>query len=222
MDLLEDNESLIQGKIEKHYKIHKNDNGIKHLLFTVGMAIAGGAIFLLIVFAFPHINNRVSTWKSRLENFSKGSKENNYQANQAVMAVATGGLVGKGPGNSVQKNFLPQASSDFIYSILVEEYGLIMGLVMVFLYLTLLYRGVRIGTRNPKTFGSLLAIGLSLSLVMQALVNMCVAVHLLPVTGQPLPLVSMGGTSIWFTSVAIGIVLSVSKETETEDIVATT
>jgi cell division protein FtsW len=195
---------------------------IKHLLFTVGMAIAGGAIFLLIVFAFPHINNRVSTWKSRLENFSKGSKENNYQANQAVMAVATGGLVGKGPGNSVQKNFLPQASSDFIYSILVEEYGLIMGLVMVFLYLTLLYRGVRIGTRNPKTFGSLLAIGLSLSLVMQALVNMCVAVHLLPVTGQPLPLVSMGGTSIWFTSVAIGIVLSVSKETETEDIVATT
>jgi cell division protein FtsW len=195
---------------------------IKHLLLTVGLAIAGGAIFLLIVFAFPHINNRVSTWKSRLENFSKGSKENNYQANQAVMAVATGGLVGKGPGNSVQKNFLPQASSDFIYSILVEEYGLIMGLVMVFLYLTLLYRGVRIGTRNPKTFGSLLAIGLSLSLVMQALVNMCVAVHLLPVTGQPLPLVSMGGTSIWFTSVAIGIVLSVSKETETEDIVATT
>ncbi len=195
---------------------------IKHLLFTVGMAIAGGAIFLLIVFAFPHINNRVSTWKSRLENFSKGSKENNYQANQAVMAVATGGLVGKGPGNSVQKNFLPQASSDFIYSILVEEYGLIMGLVMVFLYLTLLYRGVRIGTRNPTTFGRLLAIGLSLSLVMQALVNMCVAVHLLPVTGQPLPLVSMGGTSIWFTSIAVGIVLSVSKETETEDIVATT
>jgi cell division protein FtsW len=195
---------------------------MKHILITMGVAAAGAGLFLLIVFAFPHINNRVATWKSRIESFTKGDKADNYQADQAMIAIATGGPLGKGPGNSVQKNFLPQASSDFIFAILVEEYGLIMGLAMVFLYLTLLYRGVRIATKNPKTFGSLLAIGLSLSLVMQALVNMAVAVHLLPVTGQPLPLVSMGGTSIWFTSIAIGIILSVSKETETENIVATT
>lgn len=195
---------------------------IAHLLLTVGIAVSFGALFLLLIFAFPHLNNRTATWKSRIENFEKGSRENNFQVDQAMMAIATGGPLGKGPGNSIQKNFLPQAFSDFIYAILVEEYGLAMGLVLVFLYLTLLYRGVRIATRNPKTFGSLLVIGLSLSLVMQALVNMCVAVHLLPVTGQPLPLVSMGGTSIWFTSIAIGIILSVSKETEIELSVAKT
>jgi cell division protein FtsW len=195
---------------------------MKHIMLTMGAAAAMAGLFILLVFAFPHINNRVATWKSRIENFTKGDKADNYQADQAMIAIATGGPLGKGPGNSVQKNFLPQASSDFIYAILVEEYGLVMGLVMLFLYLTLLYRGVRIATRNPKTFGSLLAIGLSLSLVMQALVNMAVAVHLMPVTGQPLPLVSMGGTSIWFTSIAVGIILSVSKEIETENIVATT
>jgi len=195
---------------------------MKHILLTMGVAAAGAGLFILMVFAFPHINNRVATWKSRIENFRKGDKADNYQADQAMIAIATGGPLGKGPGNSIQKNFLPQASSDFIYAILVEEYGLVMGLVILFLYLTLLYRGVRIATKNPKAFGSLLAIGLSLSLVMQALVNMAVAVHLMPVTGQPLPLISMGGTSIWFTSIAIGIVLSVSKETETENIVATT
>jgi cell division protein FtsW len=197
---------------------------MRHLLLTIGVAIAGAGLFILIVFAFPHINNRVSTWKSRIESFTKGDKADNYQADQAMIAISTGGIMGKGPGNSTQKNFLPQASSDFIYSILVEEYGTIMGIGIIFLYLTLLYRGVRIATRNPKTFGSLMAIGLTLNLVMQALVNMCVAVHLMPVTGQPLPLVSMGGTSIWFTSIAVGIILSVSRETEkqTEDIVATT
>lgn len=195
---------------------------IKHLLLTLGIAGAFAGIFILLVFAFPHINNRVATWKSRIESFAKGDKADNYQADQAMIAIATGGPLGKGPGNSIQKNFLPQASSDFVYAILVEEYGLIMGLVILFLYLTFLFRGVRIATKNPKTFGSLLAVGLTLSLVMQALVNMAVAVHLMPVTGQPLPLISMGGTSIWFTSIAVGIILSVSKETETENIVATT
>jgi cell division protein FtsW len=141
-----------------------------------------------------------------------------------MIAIATGGPLGKGPGNSTQKNFLPQASSDFIYSILVEEYGTVMAIAIIFLYLTFLFRGVRIATKSPKTFGSLMAIGLSLNLVMQALVNMCVAVHIIPVTGQPLPLVSMGGTSIWFTSIAVGIILSVSRETETTtaNIAATT
>lgn len=202
----------------------------KLIFSTLGIAFAGGAFFILIVFAFPHINNRIATAKSRIEGFAKGDKASNYQADQAMIAIATGGTFGKGPGNSVQKNILPQASSDFIYAILVEEYGFIMAIVMVFFYLALLYRGVRIAARNPKTFGSLLAIGLTLSLVLQAMVNMCVAIHLLPVTGQPLPLVSMGGTSIWFSSIAIGVILSVSRETEqesetekqTEQIVATT
>lgn len=188
----------------------------KLIFTTLGIAFAGGALFILIVFAFPHINNRIATAKSRIESFAKGDKSSNYQADQAMIAIATGGTFGKGPGNSVQKNILPQASSDFIYAILVEEYGFIMAIVMVFFYLALLFRGVRIATRNPKTFGSLLAIGLTLSLVLQAMVNMCVAIHLLPVTGQPLPLVSMGGTSIWFSSIAIGVILSVSRETEQE------
>ena len=188
----------------------------KLIFTTLGIAFAGGALFILIVFAFPHINNRIATAKSRIESFAKGDKSSNYQADQAMIAIATGGTFGKGPGNSVQKNILPQASSDFIYAILVEEYGFIMAIVMVFFYLALLFRGVRIATRNPKTFGSLLAIGLTLSLVLQAMVNMCVAIHLLPVTGQPLPLVSMGGTSIWFSSIAIGVILSVSREGEEE------
>jgi len=188
----------------------------KLIFTTLGIAFAGGALFILIVFAFPHINNRIATARSRIESFAKGDKSSNYQADQAMIAIATGGTFGKGPGNSVQKNILPQASSDFIYAILVEEYGFIMAIVMVFFYLALLFRGVRIATRNPKTFGSLLAIGLTLSLVLQAMVNMCVAIHLLPVTGQPLPLVSMGGTSIWFSSIAIGVILSVSREGEQE------
>jgi cell division protein FtsW len=202
----------------------------KLIFSTLGIALAGAGLFILIVFAFPHINNRIATAKSRIEGFMKGDKSSNYQSDQAMIAVATGGTFGKGPGNSVQKNILPQASSDFIFAILVEEYGFAMAIAMVFFYLALLFRGVRIATRNPKTFGSLLAIGLTLSLVMQAMVNMCVATHLLPVTGQPLPLVSMGGTSIWFSSIAIGVILSVSRETETasetvkktETIVATT
>jgi len=188
----------------------------KLIFSTLGIALAGGGLFILIVFAFPHINNRIATAKSRIESYIKGDKGSNYQSDQAMIAVATGGTFGKGPGNSTQKNILPQASSDFIYAILVEEYGFVMAVAMVFFYLALLFRGVRIATRNPKTFGSLLAIGLTLSLVMQAMVNMCVAIHLFPVTGQPLPLVSMGGTSIWFSSIAIGIILSVSRETEPE------
>ncbi len=188
----------------------------KLIFSTLGIAISGALLFILIIFAFPNINNRISTAKARIESFIRGDKSSNYQADQAMIAIATGGTFGKGPGNSTQKNILPQASSDFIYAILVEEYGFVMAIAMVFFYLAFLFRGVRIGTRNPRTFGSLLAIGLTLSLVMQAMVNMCVAIHLLPVTGQPLPLVSMGGTSIWFSSIAVGIILSVSREGETE------
>jgi cell division protein FtsW len=194
---------------------------LKYLAMLVGSGIVLFAIFIAIVMALPddlREKTRLGTWKARVENFIKGDSESNYQAEQAKIAIASGGLVGKGPGNSIQRNFLPQASSDFIYAIIIEELGFILGgLGILFLYLVLMFRAVRIVTRSPKTFGSLLAIGLCFSLVFQALINMAVAVGLFPVTGQPLPLVSMGGTSIWFTSIAVGIILGVSREVEKEE-----
>ncbi len=186
----------------------------KHLLLLIGSGLVVGGIIIILIFNFPNAIPRGTTWKARIENFIKGDSESNFQAEQAKIAIATGGLIGKGPGNSMQRNFLPQASSDFIFAILIEEWGLITAVVIVFLYLILLFRGVRLANKTERTFGSLLAIGLTFSLVFQAMVNMAVAVSLFPVTGQPLPLVSMGGTSIWFTSIAIGMILSVSRESE--------
>jgi len=139
--------------------------------------------------------------------------EGNYPADQAKIAIATG-LPPQCPGGSTQRNFLPHPYSDFIYAIMLEEYSLIGGVGVILLYLILLFRGIKIAQKAETSFGSLLAIGLSFSLVFQAMINMAVAVNLFPVTGQPLPLVSMGGTSIWFTCLAIGIILSVSKRTE--------
>lgn len=186
----------------------------KHLLLLIGSGILIGLIIIVLVFNFPNAIPRGATWKARIENFSNGDSESNFQAEQAKIAIATGGVMGKGPGNSMQRNFLPQASSDFIFAIVIEEWGLIAAIIIVFLYLILLFRGVRIANKSERTFGSLLAIGLTFSLVFQAMINMAVAVNLFPVTGQPLPLVSMGGTSIWFTSIAIGMILSVSRENE--------
>ncbi|MEQ8325404.1 MAG: putative peptidoglycan glycosyltransferase FtsW [Vicingaceae bacterium] len=186
------------------------------ILYIAGLLLMGG--LLLAIFIFIAYNStdsgRLGTWKNRIENFSSGEKSENYQAEQSKIAIATGEIFGKQPGGSTQRNFLPHPYSDFIYAIIIEEYGLIGGVGIIFLYLILLYRGIRISLKCPRTFGSLLAIGLSLSLVFQALINMAVAVNLLPVTGQPLPMISMGGTSIWFTCIAIGIILSVSRETD--------
>lgn len=190
----------------------------KHLLLLLGSGVFVGGIIAVLIFNFPNAIPRGATWKARIENFSKGDSESNFQAEQAKIAIATGGIIGQGPGNSVQRNFLPQASSDFIFAILIEEWGLIMAIVIVFLYLILLFRGVRLAIKTERTFGSLLAIGLTFSLVFQAMINMAVAVNLFPVTGQPLPLVSMGGTSIWFTSIALGMILSVSRESEAQNI----
>jgi cell division protein FtsW len=187
----------------------------KHLLLLIGSGIAVGLVIIVMVFNFPNAIPRGATWKARIENFSKGDSESNFQAEQAKIAIATGGIMGKGPGNSMQRNFLPQASSDFIFAIVIEEWGLVAAVIIVFLYLILLFRGVKIANKSERTFGSLLAIGLTFSLVFQAMINMAVAVNLFPVTGQPLPLVSMGGTSIWFTSIAIGMILSVSRDNET-------
>jgi cell division protein FtsW len=142
------------------------------------------------------------------------NSDKTFQQNQAKIAIAAGGVFGKGPGNSTQRNFLPHPYSDFIFAIIVEEYGMFGGFIVVLLYVILMYRIIKIVTQAPKAFGALLAAGLGFSLTIQALANMAVAVNLFPVTGVPLPLVSMGGTSILFTSVAFGIILSVSKDIE--------
>ncbi|MGD2034728.1 MAG: FtsW/RodA/SpoVE family cell cycle protein [Bacteroidales bacterium] len=154
---------------------------------------------------------RWETWRNRIVNHVEQESEGNYQAEQSKIAIATGGIFGKGPGNSMQRNFLPQPYSDFIFAIIIEEYGLIGGLFVILLYLILLYRAGVLVKRSTRTFPAFLAFGLALMLVMQAMLNMSVAVGILPVTGQPLPMLSMGGTSILFTSAAIGIMLSVSN-----------
>ncbi|SMC99047.1 FtsW/RodA/SpoVE family cell cycle protein [Pedobacter nyackensis] len=196
--------------------------GVSILLLIIGrisikqiaMVCAGGAVLLLfIVFLGP----RAATYKSRVNSFLHPEQQHSdktYQADQSKIALATGGVFGKGPGNSTQRNFLPHPYSDFIFAIIVEEYGLIGAMSVIVLYLFLLYRCVRIVTQSPKAFGALLAAGLSFSLTIQAFANMAVAVGLGPVTGVPLPLVSMGGTSMIFTSIAFGIILSVSRDVE--------
>ena len=184
---------------------------LKYLIGILSSAVILFSIFLLSVKAYPDLfPNRVDTWKSRIESFvdSKQTKSN-YQIEKAKIAIATGGIRGLGPGKSVQKNFLPQSSSDFIYAIIVEEYGLIGGLALLLLYLWFLFRVIIISNKSKSVFGSLLAIALGIPIVFQALVNMAVAVQLFPVTGQPLPLISSGGTSIWMTCLAIGIIQSV-------------
>lgn len=192
---------------------------LKYIFALIGTGIVAMGLVLLIGMAFPKVFPRLDTWLNRVENFSTQESSENYQVEQSKIAVATGGLTGKGPGNSTQRNFLPHPYSDFIFAIIIEEYGLLLGAIPVMmLYLILLYRCVRIVIKSPKTFGSLLVIGISFSLVFQALINMAVAVNLLPVTGQPLPMVSMGGTSIWFTCMAIGVILSVSRGIESENV----
>ena len=187
---------------------------IKYLLMLGGVGIIALIISVAIMASFPGLPGRIGTWQNRIESFSSGDSDDNYQVEQAKIAIATGGIAGKMPGNSIQKNFLPHPYSDFIFAIIIEEYGLIGGTLVVFLYLILMFRAVKIVIRSQRNFAAFLTFGLAFSLVFQAMVNMMVAVNLLPVTGQTLPLISMGGTSIWFTSIAIGIILSVSREIE--------
>jgi cell division protein FtsW len=186
---------------------------VKYLMALILAGILVGTVFIS-AFIISGEQGRVETWKSRIENYVDGDSEENYQVEQAKIAIATGGLLGKGPGNSTQRDFLPSAYSDFIYAIIVEEYGFIGGLAILFLYMFLLYRAGVIVKKSSRTFGAFLAIGLALLLVFQAMINMGVAVHLFPVTGQTLPFVSMGGSSLLFTSIAIGIILSVSRSVE--------
>jgi len=186
---------------------------IKWLLAIVGLAVGS---FVLLVMANEALEldvlPRVETWTNRVSNFGGDDRNANYQVEHAKIAIASGGLLPNGPGSGNSRNWLPHPYSDMIYAFIIEEYGSIIGgLGLLLLYLILLFRAVKIAGRCDKKFGSLVAVGLSLMLVLQAMINMAVAVDLVPVTGQPLPLVSMGGTSVWFTCLAIGIVLSVSR-----------
>ncbi|GAB1307784.1 FtsW/RodA/SpoVE family cell cycle protein [Urechidicola sp. KH5] len=186
---------------------------LKYLGFVVGIGTLALSFFILIAVAFPDaMPNRVDTWKSRIENYSSGDAQEAYQVEKAKIAIATGGEFGRGPGKSVQKNFLPQSSSDFIYAIIVEEFGLLGGAGVVLVYLFLFFRILIVAKKSQTIFATLLVIGIGLPIVFQAVINMMVAVSLLPVTGQTLPLLSSGGTSIWMTCFAIGMIISVSAE----------
>jgi cell division protein FtsW len=207
----------------------------KHLSMVIGLALIP-VVFLILAAVIRHksTNNeetvavqkekssrvfaRVDTWIGRVENFIYGSQlpsdDDHYQSNQAKIAIARGGLPGLGPGNGEARNFLPQAYNDYIYATLIEEYGLIGGAFILFIYLVFLYRSIRLFKKCPFAFGAFLALGLSFTLVLQALANMAVNVGLFPVTGVTLPLVSMGGSSFLFTCFSIGIILSVARNVE--------
>lgn len=189
---------------------------VKYLGIILGAGLIFLTLFVLSAKAFPGVfPNRVDTWISRVENFGDGKDtEADYQIEKAKIAIASGGITGLGPGKSVQKNFLPQSSSDFIYAIIVEEWGLFGGLFLMALYLLLLFRIVVVAHKSTSVFGKLLVIGVGLPIVFRAMINMAVAVELFPVTGQNLPLISSGGTSIWMTCLALGMILSVSAKRE--------
>ena len=189
---------------------------LKYIGIILGVGLISGLFFILIVKAFPDaFPNRVDTWISRIDSFTSDKPgEDDYQIEKAKIAIATGGIYGLGPGKSIQKNFLPQSSSDFIFAIIVEEYGILGALTILGLYLLLLFRFIIAAHKSNSLFGKLVVVGLGFPIVFQALINMAVAVELLPVTGQTLPLISSGGSSVWMTCIAIGIILSVARNVE--------
>lgn len=189
---------------------------LRYIGLILGVGLVSALFFVLIAKKFPEaFPNRVDTWISRIDNFTTNKvDEDDYQIEKAKIAIATGGVYGLGPGKSVQKNFLPQSSSDFIFAIIVEEYGLFGAMGILSIYLLLLFRFIIAAHKSNSLFGKLVVVGLGFPIVFQALINMAVAVELLPVTGQTLPLISSGGSSVWMTCIAIGIILSVTKKEE--------
>ncbi|MCR9183240.1 MAG: FtsW/RodA/SpoVE family cell cycle protein [Flavobacteriaceae bacterium] len=186
----------------------------KYIASVLGVGVILLALFVLTAKAFPGVfPNRVDTWISRVESFTdKKSTEEGYQIEKAKIAIATGGVTGLGPGKSVQKNFLPQSSSDFIFAVIIEEYGLLGALALIFFYTLLLVRILIVVGNTDSRFGKLVVIAVGIPIIFQSIINMAVAVELFPVTGQTLPLISSGGTSIWMTCLALGIILSVSAK----------
>ena len=187
---------------------------LKHLISIIILGFASLLIFISLAKTFPEIfPNRIDTWINRIENYKTGeSADGNYQLSRAKTAIVSGKLLGLGAGKSRMKNFLPQSSSDFIYAIIVEEFGLIGGVALILLYLLLLFRIILISYRTKSSFGKLTVIGLGIPVITQAFLNIGVALQLLPVTGQNLPMISSGGTSAWVTCIAMGIILSVSSK----------
>ena len=195
---------------------------MKYLSTIVGVGVLVASLIYIVAKTNPEFVNqfmpRSSTWVSRIDSYFNDEKKQelnqDYQQQQALVAIYNGGFSGKGPGKSTQRNLLPYSSSDFIFAIMVEEYGLVVGAFLpILLYLILFYRSLRIASKITSVFGGLLCVGLMFSLVFQAFINMLVSVGVLPVTGQTLPLISMGGTSILFTCITVGIILSVSNDT---------
>ena len=191
---------------------------IKYLMGMLGVGLFMALLFVLLAKAYPDwFPNRIDTWINRIENFaSADDKVGNYQIERAKTAIATGGLLGLGAGKSVMKNFLPQSSSDFIYAIIVEEFGLVGGTALILLYLLVLFRIVVIAHKSDTVYGKLLVLGLGLPIIIQAFINMAVALQVFPVTGQTLPLISSGGTAAWMTCIAFGMILSVSASQKIE------
>jgi cell division protein FtsW len=190
---------MFTGRIRTRYLI---------VLFLAGIFLISSYIGIVIL---TEKETRIGTWKSRIESYFDKDTEN-YQVEQAKIAIASGGLFGKFPGNSTQRNFIPHPYSDFIYAVIIEEYGLLLGAIPILLmYLILLYRAGVMLRKSSRAFPAFLAVGLTLGLMLQAMVHMAVAVNLFPVTGQPLPLISMGGTSMMFTCISLGMILSVSR-----------
>lgn len=192
---------------------------------TTILVLAGLFIFVTLNYGDQFPNSRVHTWKNRIERFQNPSNNNleSWQETNAKAAIVQGGIFGKGPGKSAIKHTLPQASSDFIYAVIIEEYGFVGGFILLFLFLSILFRITIIGTKIDTYFGSLLTFAVGIPIIFQALINMGVAVGLFPTTGQPLPMISFGGTSLWITCISFGILLSISRhippkeETEKEE-----
>lgn len=189
---------------------------LRYIGIILGMGLIGLVLFIMVAkLTSGPLSVKVETWENRIKNYSNNEDtEADYQIEKAKIAIATGGIQGVGPGKSIQKNFLPQSSSDFIFAIIIEEYGLLGGFFIMIMYLWFLFRIVIVAQKSDSIFGKLVVVGVGLPIVFQALINMAVAVELFPVTGQTLPLISSGGTSIWMTCLAIGIILSVSAKRE--------
>lgn len=189
---------------------------MKHLLGFSGIMVLVLALFILVSLAVDK-QGRIPTWFNRIKPWISGDYEGNYQVNQAKIAVVRGGFIQLRPGKSIQRNFIPHPYSDFIYAIIIEEYGLAGGIIVLSLYLYLLFRAAVLVRRSSRTFPAFVAMGLALLITMQAMINMAVAINLVPVTGQPLPMISMGGSSMLFTCLAFGVILSVSRGIKEQD-----
>ena len=190
---------------------------IQYIVMLLLLGICAFSLMVMVGARYPHLIPRASTWEKRIETYfnpERASTDDRYQITKAQIAMANGGLIGVGPGNSTQRNYVPSAHADFIYSIIVEEYGVVGGIAVISLYILLFFRIVRLVTRSSKAFGAMVAFGIGLSLLLQAFFNIAVNLDLLPITGLTLPLISMGGTSLLFTCVSFGIILSVSKYIE--------